>query len=53
VTRDLLPRSARLVGSSRVDLLWLSNSFHVAKVDSDKDLISERTVAFIKSIAVR
>ena len=34
-------------------LLWLDNSFHVATLDHDKDLISARTAAFIKSIAGR
>ncbi len=47
------PRIVRLVGPSRVELLWLDNSFHVATLDNDKDLISERTAAFIKSIAGR
>ena len=47
------PRIVRLVGSSRVELLWLDNSFHVATLDHDKDLIAERTAAFIKAIAGR
>ena len=30
------PRIVRLVGSSRVELLWLDNSFHVATLDHDR-----------------
>lgn len=39
------------VGSSRVELLWLENSYHVATIDHDKDLIAQRIAAFIDAIA--
>ncbi len=45
------PRIVRLLGASRVELLWLDNSCHVATLDNDKDLIAQRTAAFISSIA--
>jgi len=47
------PRIVRLVGASRIELLWLDNSYHVATLDNDKDLIAQKTVAFIRSIAGR
>lgn len=47
------PRIAGGVGSSRVEMLWLDNSYHVATIDHDKDLIAQRATAFIKSIAGR
>jgi len=47
------PRIVRLLGASRVELLWLENSYHVATLDNDKDLIAQRAGAFIKSIAGR
>ena len=45
------PRIVRLLGASRVELLWLDNSYHVATLDNDKDLIAQRTAEFIGSIA--
>jgi carboxylesterase len=47
------PRIVRLVGANRVELLWLDNSYHVATLDNDQDLIASRGVAFIQSIAGR
>ena len=47
------PRIVDLLGPDRAELLWLENSFHVATLDNDKDLICERTAAFIKAIAGR
>lgn len=47
------PRIVESIGTTRVELLWLENSFHVATIDNDKELIFERTAAFIKSIAGR
>ncbi len=47
------PRIVRLIGASRVELQWLDNSYHVATLDNDKDLICQRAAAFIKSIAGR
>ena len=45
------PRIVRLLGANRVELLWLDNSYHVATLDNDKELIAQRTTAFIQSIA--
>ncbi len=47
------PRIVGLVGSSRVELVWLENSFHVATIDNDKARVAQLTVDFIKSIAGR
>ena len=47
------PRIVSLVGSSRVELVWLENSYHVATIDHDKALIAQLAIAFIKSIAGR
>lgn len=44
-------RIVRELGSSRIELQWLDNSYHVATLDHDKDLIAARTAAFIASIA--
>lgn len=33
------------------ELVWLENSYHVATVDYDKDVIAERTIAFIHRVA--
>jgi len=42
---------AGLVASSRVELVWLNNSYHVATIDFDKDVIVNEVHRFIKSIA--
>ena len=51
------PANARLIASSlgagRVELLWLDNSYHVATLDHDADLIAEQAVRFIGSVAGR
>ena len=47
------PRIVGLLGSSRVELVWLENSHHVATIDHDKDLIAQLTIDFIASIAGR
>ena len=47
------PRIVELIGNDKAELLWLENSFHVATLDNDKDLIAERSVAFIRAIAGR
>ncbi len=47
------PRIVRLIGAKRVQLLWLDESYHVATLDNDKELIAEQAVAFIRSIAGR
>jgi len=51
------PSNANIIvqglGSCRVELTWLENSFHVATIDFDKDVICEKATAFFKSIAGR
>ena len=48
------PANGRLIasslGSGRVELLWLENSYHVATLDHDAALIAERTIGFIRSV---
>jgi carboxylesterase len=48
------PRNGRRilesVGSDDVRLLWLNDSYHVATLDNDKDLIVQRAGRFIKEI---
>ena len=46
-------RIVQQIGTSRVELVWLENSYHVATIDNDKAEIFERTAAFIKSVAGR
>ncbi|BAD41030.1 esterase [Symbiobacterium thermophilum IAM 14863] len=36
------------IGSTEKELLWLENSYHVATLDNDKELILERSLAFIR-----
>lgn len=47
------PRIVGLLGSGRIELLRLDNSYHVATIDHDKDLIARSVIAFIRSIAGR
>ncbi len=47
------PRIVQTIGSARVELQWLSESYHVATLDNDKDAICTSTIAFIRSIAGR
>ena len=47
------PRIVRRLGSSRIDLRWLDNSFHVATLDNDLPLICSEILAFIRGIAGR
>jgi carboxylesterase len=42
---------ASQVGSSRVELVWLDNSYHVATIDYDKDRIVAEVHRFIRSVA--
>ncbi|WP_028134645.1 alpha/beta hydrolase [Bradyrhizobium japonicum] len=44
-------RIAQEISSNDVRLLWLDNSYHVATLDNDKDLIVERCGRFISEIA--
>ena len=39
-----------LLNSNRIESLWLDNSYHVATIDNDKDLICERACGFISSV---
>lgn len=36
------------LGSAQKELIWLENSYHVATLDYDKEIIFSRTAAFIK-----
>jgi len=47
------PRIAAGVGSNRVEMAWLENSYHVATIDHDKALIAQLAIKFIQSIAGR
>lgn len=38
-------------GSADKELVWLENSFHVATMDFDKDLIADRCLAFIQRLS--
>jgi carboxylesterase len=42
---------ASLVGGDRVELVWLKNSYHVATIDFDKDVIVNEVHRFVRSIA--
>jgi carboxylesterase len=41
----------RTIRSEDIRLLWLRNSYHVATLDNDKDLIVERVGSFFSEIA--
>ena len=41
----------RTIASDDIRLLWLNNSYHVATLDNDKDLIVERVGQFFSEIA--
>ncbi len=45
------PLIASRVGSKQVELNWLEDSYHVATIDNDKQLIAQRTIAFIRQHA--
>ena len=47
------PRIVRRLGSSRIDLRWLNDSYHVATLDNDLPLICSETLAFIRGITGR
>jgi carboxylesterase len=38
------------ISSTRKELVWLENSYHVATLDYDKDLICEKALEFVKSL---
>jgi carboxylesterase len=41
------------VSSTDVEQVWLERSYHVATLDYDADLITERTVAFVRNVTGR
>jgi carboxylesterase len=43
----------RTIKSDDIRLLWLKNSYHVATLDHDKDLIVDRVGGFFGEIAAR
>ena len=48
----VIPRISALftfdkIGSSQKELIWLENSYHVATMDYDKELIAEKSIKFI------
>jgi carboxylesterase len=45
------PAIANALGAARVELLWLENSYHVATIDHDKDLIGAEVHRFIDGLA--
>jgi len=38
------------IGSKQKELIWLENSYHVATIDYEKDLLAEKSIEFIKAI---
>lgn len=38
------------LGANRIEQLWLDNSYHVATIDNDADLIAGQAIRFIRSI---
>ena len=42
------PHILEKLGSEDKELVWLENSYHVATLDNDADLITERTIRFIR-----
>ncbi len=41
---------ANLIGARRAELVWLDNSYHVATIDFDKDVIAAEVQRFIASV---
>ena len=39
-----------LLGTARAELLWLDNSYHVATIDNDKDVICAEVHRFISAL---
>lgn len=46
-------RIAERVQSADLRMLWLENSYHVATLDADKELIADRTGQFVEEVAAR
>lgn len=44
-----VPYTIDKISSKEKEVIWLENSYHVATMDFDKDLINEKTYEFIKS----
>lgn len=42
------PHILEKLGGEDKELVWLENSYHVATLDNDADLIAERTARFIR-----
>jgi carboxylesterase len=42
------PHLLKKLGSEDKELVWLENSYHVATLDNDADLIAERIARFIR-----
>lgn len=36
------------INSSQIELLWLENSYHIATLDHDQELIAQKVVQFIQ-----
>lgn len=47
------PHILEKLGSTDKELVWLENSYHVATLDNDKDLIAERTIRFVREHAAK
>ena len=47
------PHILEKLGSTDKELVWLENSYHVATLDNDKDLIAERTMRFVREHVAR
>lgn len=45
------PLIVQRLGSNRIDLRWLDNSYHVATLDNDRAAIAAETITFIRSVA--
>jgi carboxylesterase len=48
VVPDNAPYILEQVGAADKQLVWLENSYHVATLDNDKELISAKTLQFIQ-----
>ncbi len=44
------PYTLKRLGSEKKELIWLDNSYHVATLDYDKEVIFERSLEFIQSL---
>ena len=37
------------IGSKQKEIIWLENSYHVATMDYEKDIIAEKSIEFIRN----